>query len=165
MDKHIADSKARQQLTKQFEQHHIPPERIILREGAPFNEYLATYDDIDIVLDPFPRTGGTTTAEALWMGVPVITLAGDRYVERISASKLTAIGLEDLITGNQEDYIDKAISLTLDTARRMELRELLRGRMEQSPLCDSASLAQAIESTYLTMWDSHLSKSHFSEAE
>jgi protein O-GlcNAc transferase len=86
------------------------------------------------------------------MGVPVITLAGQRYVERISASKLTALGLQELIAGSRQEYLDKAVSLALDPAHRSELRAGLRNRMARSPLCDGPGLARAMESAYRTMW-------------
>ena len=133
--------------------------QLLLHKGAPVAEYLAMYSKVDIVLDPFPRTGGTTTAEALWMGVPVVTLAGQRYVERISACKLAAVGLNDLITYCREDYICKVVSLANDPARRAGLRTNLREIMTKSQLCNSDTLARAIETAYQSMWKQHLSKS------
>lgn len=156
MDMPLTESKTRQLVFQRFAHHDISPERLILQQGAPFTQYLTTYAEIDIVLDPFPRTGGTTTAEALWMGLPVITLAGQRYVERISASKLVAVGLEDLITYSRKEYLDKAASLAHDPPGRAELRATIRERMAQSPLCDGKGLAHAMESAYQTMWKQFL---------
>ena len=121
MAKALGESNIQSQLIEKFAKHGITQERLMLRKGVPYSEYYATYAEVDIVLDPFPRTGGTTTAQALWMGVPVVTLAGKRYVERISASKLTAVGLEDLITYSQEEYIEKALALARNSARRTRL--------------------------------------------
>jgi predicted O-linked N-acetylglucosamine transferase (SPINDLY family) len=159
MARTLGDPMNRSLLTEGFASHGIAPERLLLRKGAPYRQYYATYADVDIALDPFPRTGGTTTAEALWMGVPVVTLAGQRYVERISASKLTAVGLEDLIAGSREEYIEKAISLAHDPARRADLRRNLRERMAQSPLCDGEGLARAMEFAYTDMWNRYLAGS------
>ncbi len=159
MARALGDPTIRSLLIEKFASHDIPQERLLLRKAVPYSQYYATYAEVDIVLDPFPRTGGTTTAEALWMGVPVVTLAGQRYVERISASKLTAVGLKDLITKSGEEYIEKALSLAHDPVRRAELRANLRERMAQSPLCDGESLARAIESAYKCMWDRYLSES------
>ena len=159
MAKSLGDPKIRSLLLEKFASHGITQERLLLRKGAPYSQYYATYAEVDIVLDPFPRTGGTTTAEALWMGVPVVTLAGQRYVERISASKLTAVGLQDLIAHSPDEYIEKALSLASDPARRAELRKNARERMAQSPLCDAESLARAMESAYRSMWDRYLSES------
>lgn len=155
MNVSLASDKIQKQVTDRFADYQIPPERLLLRPNAPMNEYLSTYNEIDIVLDTFPRTGGTTTAEALWMGVPVVTLAGKRYAERISASKLTAVGLEQLIADNREDYVRIAVALARNSALRTELREQLRQQMAQSQLCDGESLAREIESAYRSMWEKH----------
>jgi predicted O-linked N-acetylglucosamine transferase (SPINDLY family) len=156
MARALRDPKIRALLEQKFASHGIPQERLLLRHGAPYDQYYATYAEVDIVLDPFPRTGGTTTAEALWMGVPVVTLAGQRYVERISASKLTALGLEDLIANSQEEYIETALSLANDQHRRTTLRANLRKRMAQSPLRDGGDLAREMESAYRSMWERFL---------
>ena len=158
MDKSLGDAKARQRLIEQFEQNDLHSDRLSINASLPYREYLAAYSQIDIVLDAFPRTGGTTTAEALWMGVPVVTLAGRGYVGRISASELVALGMEDLIAYSRENYIDKAISLARDPDRRVALRAKLRGKMAESPLCDGRGLAHAMENAYLDMWERFSSK-------
>ncbi len=112
---------------------------------------MADYGRVDIALDTFPRTGGVTTADALWMGVPVITLAGQRYIERQGASILKAIGLEELMALTLEDYLAKAVVLANDPARRIELHTSLRERMANSPLCDGRNLTQVLEDTYRKM--------------
>ena len=152
----LSELRTRQRLLKKFSHYGIPAERLILRGYVPHAEYMAAYSEVDIMLDTFPRTGGTTTAEALWMGVPVVTLAGQRYVERISASKLVAVGLEDLITYSREEYIDKAVALANDSARRIRLRHDLRERMRQSALCDAEGLALVVENAYQDMWERYL---------
>jgi len=88
-----------------FAAEGVAAERVEMRGATP--GYLAEYGEVDIALDPFPRTGGATTADALWMGVPVVTLAGERMIERQGASLLTAVGLEELIAADREDYIAK----------------------------------------------------------
>lgn len=152
MDRSMKAQMIRTLLLDRFAAHGITQERLLLRNGVPYAQYLATYAEVDVVLDPFPRTGGTTTAEALWMGVPVVTLAGQRYVERISTSKLTALGMQDLIAHSREEYVEKAVSLAKDADLRCALRAELRDRMAQSPLCDGPSLAHAMESAYRTIW-------------
>jgi len=158
MDKSLPGPKTRERLLGAFRQYGIPAGRLLVQKAAGFREYLGMYNKVDIVLDPFPRTGGTTTAEALWMGVPVVTLAGERYVERISASKLHAVGLGDLVCRTREDYIDRAIALADDPGRRAGLRSGLRDSMAGSPLCDAAGLASALESAYEEMWGRYLEK-------
>jgi len=156
MDKSLGDIRTRQRLVEQFAQNGVCIDQLSINSSLPYREYLATYSQIDIVLDSFPRTGGTTTAEALWMGVPVVTLAGWGYAGRISASKLTALGLEDLIAHSREEYIDKAASLASDPDRRVALRAKLREIMAESALCDGNGLARALEKAYLHM------RQHFS---
>lgn len=156
MARSLGDPKIQSMLVEKFARHGVTQERLLLRNSAPYSQYYATFAEVDIVLDPFPRTGGTTTAEALWMGVPVVTLAGERYVERISASKLTAVGLPDLIANSREEYLEKALSLARDPARRAELRANLRNRMAQSPLCDGDGLARAMEAAYQSVWERQL---------
>jgi predicted O-linked N-acetylglucosamine transferase (SPINDLY family) len=153
MDRPLCDPATRQFILDKFAHCEISSDRLLVKGGAPLQEYLATYAMVDVVLDPFPRTGGTTTAEALWMGVPVVTMAGQCYVERISASKLAAVGLEDLIAHNSNQYIDTALSLAHDPGRRLQLRTNLRTKMAGSPLCDGESLARAMESAYQWMWE------------
>lgn len=114
--------------------------------------HLALYDRIDIALDPFPYNGVTTTCEALWMGVPVVTLKGDRHAGRVGASLLTQIGLMDLIANSVEDYIEIAVTLAEDTGRLRDLRRSLRPRLAESPLCDRHAFARKIEVAYRAMW-------------
>jgi protein O-GlcNAc transferase len=151
MAKQLIEQRTRKALLQQFERRGIAGDRLLMREGAALRTYLAAYAEVDIVLDPFPRTGGTTTAESLWMGVPVVTLAGRCYAERISASKLMAVGLQDLISSTTQEYIATALSLAHDPGRRIDLRANLRERMLASALCDGNGLARSIESAYLSM--------------
>ncbi|HAN56139.1 MAG TPA: hypothetical protein DCQ77_08120, partial [Betaproteobacteria bacterium] len=159
MAKYLDDLQMRLLLIEKFASYGVKEDQLTFRESASYENYFATFAEVDIVLDSFPRTGGTTTAEALWMGVPVVTLAGQRYVERISASKLNAVGLQDMVAYSREEYIEKALSLAHDSGRRAELRGNLRERMAQSPLCDGVGLARAMESAYKAMWNRFLSKS------
>jgi len=155
--KQLADSAIQTMMKKRFAAQGIPPERLILLpHNVSYEEHLATYGKIDIVLDAVPRTGGTMTAEALWMGVPVITLAGERFIERLSASMLEAIGVPQLIAYDQADYIEKAAALARNHSQRQQLRATLRQRMAQSPLCDGPSLARTLEKAYRDMWHRYL---------
>ncbi len=146
-----------------FEKQGISEKQLRMHSTLSHKEWLANYAQVDIILDPFPRTGTTTTAEALWMGVPVLTLAGSRYVSRASATVLNAVGLDELITDSRESYIDKAVSLARDPEHRAKLRASQREMMVQSPLRDGKSLAQAMESAYLAMWDEYHSRSTSNE--
>jgi predicted O-linked N-acetylglucosamine transferase (SPINDLY family) len=158
--KYLDDPKTSDLLIARFMRHDVNPSQILLQSTSDPDEWLATYARVDIVLDPFPRTGCTTTAEALWMGLPVITLAGGRYVERASAMVLTAVGLPDLVTSSQEEYVNKALSLAFDQQRREELRADLRELMSQSPLCDGKGLARAMEAAFQNMWEKSMVATH-----
>jgi len=136
-----------------FSENGIASERVIISPRVMSREeHLSLYNRIDVGLDPFPYNGTTTTFEALWMGVPVITLCGNRHVARVGASILTRLGLTDLIAENENDYISKAVRLAGNKHQLMELRGSLRGRIQQSPLCDAEGFARAVESAYRKMW-------------
>ncbi|TND01766.1 MAG: hypothetical protein FD120_2530 [Gammaproteobacteria bacterium] len=113
---------------------------------------------MDIALDPFPRTGGVTTADALWMGVPVITLAGQRFIERHSASLLFAVDHGDWVAGSIGEYKEKVLTLAGDPARRRQLRATQREWMAASPLLDAEDLASQIEATFRQWWKKYLGK-------
>ncbi len=110
--------------------------------------------NIDIALDPIGGMGGgTTTCDALWMGAPVVTLAGNSMKERMTASMLDAIGRPEWIAATEAEYIDKAVTLARDVEMRRQLRSSLRERMRKSPLCDAAGLARSLEYAYEAMYD------------
>jgi predicted O-linked N-acetylglucosamine transferase (SPINDLY family) len=123
----------------------VDAERIELRGASAHLDMLREYGDLDVALDPFPFSGALTTCEALWMGVPVVTLAGQRPVSRQSLSILRAIGLEDCCADTPDRYLDIAASLAVDQGRLRHLRHGLRARIKASPLRDGVSLARALE--------------------
>ena len=116
------------------------------------NEHLNLYNRIDIALDPFPYNGTTTSCEALWMGVPIITLTGNYHCSRVGTSLLASAGLEFLIAGNRESYVDIATNLANDSSKLSELRKELRATVSHSPICDAAGLTREIEDCYRKMW-------------
>jgi predicted O-linked N-acetylglucosamine transferase (SPINDLY family) len=131
----------------------VPPERVELRAWrATQREHLESYHDIDVALDPFPYNGTATTCEALWMGVPVATLAGSRHVSRVGASLLSSIGLSEWVAADISAYVGIASAAARDPDRVAALRVSLRRRMANSPLCDAAGHARQVESAYRTMW-------------
>ena len=115
-------------------------------------EHLALYGRVDIGLDPLTYNGTTTTCEALWMGVPSVTLRGDRHVSRVGASIMTMVGLDELIAATPDDYVATAKNLAHDLDRLAELRAGMRVRLRASPLCDAPRFAGAMEAAYRDIW-------------
>ncbi len=153
----LQDTAIRRRLLARFEAAGLPASRLELHTFTPaYRDHLDLYNRVDILLDTIPRTGGSTTADALWMGVPVITLAGHLFVQRLSATMLHALNLEELIATTPEEYIEKAVALAQDQRRLYRLKAGLRQRMKDSPLCDGQGLARAMEAAYHNMWQRHL---------
>lgn len=152
--KTLSDSAIRHYYKMLFSIYDIPARQIEFRGQSPLFMMRDEYNDIDIALDPFPYTGGLTSCEALWMGVPVITLAGDRPVSRQTKGLLRIIGLVELSTDTLEKYIQTAVNLANNTEKLSVLRQGLRQRMEQSPLCDGVAFTRTLEETYQTIWQS-----------
>ena len=143
----------RQQALASLEKAGISPERVELTgHVSVLAEHLATYGRVDIALDTYPYHGTTTTCEALWMGVPVITLAGRTHVNRVGVSLLTNAGLPELIADTAEQYVEIAAKLAADIPRLTELRANLRERMASSPLMDAPRFARNVEEAYRQMW-------------
>jgi tetratricopeptide (TPR) repeat protein len=140
---------------EQFARHSIGADRLVLEGPAEHFEFLGRYRDIDVALDTFPYNGGTTTMEALWQGVPVLSFAGDRWAARISASLLREAGLADFVAPNLEGFIEQAIALArdLDTPLRLDtLRHGMRARLGAASVCDIARFATNMEEIYLQAW-------------
>ena len=114
--------------------------------------YLELVASADIALDAAPFTGHTSTCDALWMGVPVVTLAGDAYWKRMSASVLTHMKLEELIAESPEQYVERAASLASDPLRLATLRHALRPRMQASSITDARRFTADLEAAYGQMW-------------
>lgn len=124
----------------------------LLPPRLPWAEHMADYAGIDIALDTYPYHGTTTTCEALWMGVPVVTLAGPVHVSRVGVSLLSAVGLPDLIAHREADYHRIAEDLATNPTGLTELRSALRSRMAGSPLCDATAFCRDLEQAYRTAW-------------
>ncbi len=136
-----------------FASRGVDPERVqLIARTATREEFLEVFQKIDIALDPFPYNGGTTTCEALWMGIPVLTLPGSLIVSRIGLSILSSVGLPELAADSEEDFVRLAANLAGDLARLAELRATLRERLKASPFMDGARFAMGVEQGYRKMW-------------
>jgi len=155
--KELADSGNRQRILDVMSVHGIAPDRIELQDGrttTDWNAHMSYYDRLDIALDPVGGlAGGTTTCDALWMGVPVITREGDRMASRMTATMLNAIGHPEWMARNDDEYIGKVVALARDTEQRRTLRPGQRNRMASSLLCDASNLAVSLENSYMEMFE------------
>jgi predicted O-linked N-acetylglucosamine transferase (SPINDLY family) len=131
----------------------IPEDRLSLRPFVPVEQAAASYHGIDIALDPFPFCGGMTSLDALWMGVPVVTLPRVMIASRQTASMLANLDLAELVASDEAQYVDIAIGLARDSVRLAALRSGLRERFQRSPLTDYAGFTRDLERTYRMMWD------------
>ena len=147
----LASAANRRHLLGRFAEHGIASDRITLEGPSEHFEFLKGYDRIDLALDTFPYNGGTTTTEAIWQGVPVLTFWGDRWVSRTSASILHAGGLGDFVRPDVAGYIEYASELanSASTPRRLlELRRGMRSRLLNSPACDARTFTREMEGLY-----------------
>ncbi len=143
---------ARDSLLERFAAHGVGAERLVPEGASPRDAFLADYNRIDIALDPFPFSGGATTAEALWMGVPVVTMKNDRWAGRVSETLLAAAGQNQWVAGDAGAYRDLALELAGAGPRPAETRTRLRQQVEASALCDGAGFTRSLEAAYRDMW-------------
>jgi len=139
-------------LEQAFAGHGVGAERLELAGRLPFQQFLAAHQRVDVALDPFPFNGTTTTCQTLWMGVPLITLAGRSHVARVGVSMLSNLGLERLIARDEREYVSLAVALAQDDEELATLRAGLRARMLASPNTDGARLTRFLEAAYAKMW-------------
>lgn len=152
----FGDPQTRDRYGALFADGGIAPSRVQLVGHIPdLNQHLAYYSHIDIALDSFPYNGTTTTCEALWMGVPVITLAGQTPAGRVGLSLLTTVGQPELIAATPEMYVELARRLASDLPQLAQRRRTLREQVAASPLCDAIAQTQLIEDQYQRFWRRH----------
>ena len=132
----------------------LRPDQLVCVHSAPPRQFLAYHYEVDLILDPFPYNGAVTTADALWMGVPVLTLAGDSYVSRQGVAVLSQLGLQEWIAGSAAEYVQKAVAATVDPTPLATLNRELRVRLERSPLMDHDRFAREFESRMREVWRS-----------
>jgi protein O-GlcNAc transferase len=140
----FGDAPTTARFVRAFQHHGIDSSRVETRGSSPHRAFLAGYNEIDIVLDPFPYSGGLTTCEALWMGVPTVTLPGEIFASRHSTSHLSNAGFPDWVARDIEDYIDLAVRRARDVSGLAAMRETTRDRVRRSPLCDGPRFGRAL---------------------
>lgn len=139
-------------IAQQFARHGVDPARVEVQGRVSVSAYLALHNRVDIGLDTFPYTGGTTTCHALWMGVPVVTLSGRTVVSRGGASVLNVVGLSELVATSEEEYVEIAARLAHDLGHLERMRRELRERVAASPLADPRRFTADLETAYRAMW-------------
>jgi predicted O-linked N-acetylglucosamine transferase (SPINDLY family) len=150
--KQLGEDSVRQSIIKRFAAHGVGADRLMM-EGADTREkYLATYNMVDIALDPFPYTGGTTSVEALWMGVPVLTLEGERFLSRQGVGLMMNAELPEWIASNPDDYVARAVSHAANLQALAALRKGLRQQVLASPIFDASRFAGHFENALRGMW-------------
>jgi predicted O-linked N-acetylglucosamine transferase (SPINDLY family) len=154
----LGDLQAAERVAWQFGLEGIGAAQLELRGEASHPDLLAAYGEVDLALDPFPYSGGLTTCEALWMGVPVLTLPDERFAGRHSLSHLTTVGLTGWIAADPADYVAKALAFAGDLPALAVLRAGLRETVAASPLTDGPRFARNFEALLLTCWNSEISR-------
>jgi predicted O-linked N-acetylglucosamine transferase (SPINDLY family) len=153
----LTDTTVRDRVSAALQALGIGAERVELLGHTPTRqEHLALYAGVDIALDTFPYNGTTTTCEALWMGVPVLSLAGKHHAGRVGAALLNAAGLADWLADTPESFVAIAQTMAADVTGLARLRGSLRGQLADSPLCDAADFVRRLEEAMLKVWAKRL---------
>jgi len=157
--KQLGDPAVQDLVAKRFAQVGISRDRLVFEGHSDRLAYLRAYERVDIVLDTFPFTGATTTMEALWMGVPVLSLAGERMVARQGKALLINADLPDWVADSPQEYLEKGMRHCSDLGSLERLRGGLRERLRSSPLMDSTAFARDLETLLLRLWEEHVQAS------
>jgi predicted O-linked N-acetylglucosamine transferase (SPINDLY family) len=147
----FGDPLVRERIAKMFRECGIESERYEMLPGG--KDFVAAYNDVDIALDTFPYNGTTTTCESLWMGVPVVTIRGDRFVARVGASLLTHTGLGNFVAESPEQYIALAVSLANSTVPLANLRRNLRTHLSTTPVYNAQLFTESLEKAYMQAFE------------
>lgn len=154
--KELGYGPAAQALLQKFEAQGIDPQRITLEGPSERQAYFSVYQRIDFLLDPFPFPGGTTTAEALWMGVPVLSLAGNTFLARQGAGLLHNVGLPDWVASDEDDYLHKAVAKAGDLPALANTRLHMRERLAHTPVYNAQQFAADLHTSLRGMWQAHV---------
>jgi protein O-GlcNAc transferase len=153
--KSFRDDSVADELKQRMNLRGVDSDRLMLLGSVQRDAYFEAHHEVDLILDTFPFNGGTTTCEALWMGVPTLTLAGNTLIARQGASLLTAAGLADWVAESKSEYVNKALSFCADLTSLTKLRSGLRAQVLASPLFDGQRFAGNMENLLWEMWREH----------
>jgi predicted O-linked N-acetylglucosamine transferase (SPINDLY family) len=142
-------------LRQEAEKHGINPSRLVFAKGMPLAEHLARHRLADVFLDAFPCNAHTTASDALWAGLPVLTLMGNSFASRVAASLLNAIGLPELITTSPQAYEDLAIELASNPEKLLNLKQKLASNRLTTPLFDTPQFTKDLEQAYVRMYEQY----------
>ena len=154
----LSDPYVKEKIINNFKKNNINSNSLILEESSPRNELLATYNKVDIALDPFPYSGGTTSFEATWMSTPVLTKKGNTFVSRTTGSINHNCGMSDWIANDENEYVKKAIKFSTNLEQLSEIKKSLRQTALESPLFNSSLFAKQLNSALWKMWNNFISK-------
>ena len=150
---YVDNEVAKSNLKREISSRKVDSSRLFFAERLPFSDYLSRYRIVDLFLDTYPYNAGTTASDALWMGLPVLTLSGNSFPSRMAGSLLKAINLPELITFNQSEYESKAIELASNSKKINSIKKNLANNIHSTPLFDSVSFTKNLESIYTKMFE------------
>ena len=150
---YVDNEVAKSNLKREISTRKVDSSRLFFAERLPFSDYLSRYRIVDLFLDTYPYNAGTTASDALWMGLPVLTLSGNSFPSRMAGSLLRAINLPELITFNQSQYESKAIELATNSKKIKSIKKKLANNIHSTPLFDSVSFTKNLESIYTKMFE------------
>ena len=148
----LASQHTQDVVKKRFAEFGVLAGRLDFRRSTGIQPYLKLLTESDMTLDPFPFNGGTTTCHSLWMGAPVVTLAGDRHASRMGLCMMTAIGLPEFVAHTPDEYVQIAVRFANDLPKLREIRAGMRERLKASPLLDAPTYTRNLETAYRTAW-------------
>ena len=148
----VEEKEAEKHLISRFEASGIDPQRLVFHPRVSFEEYLKLHNQVDLLLDSIPYTGGTTTNHGLWMGVPTLTLAGSTLPGRQGAALMNHVGLPEFVAGSEDDFVSKAVAWSRNVPELTMIRAGMRVRINNSELRTPAKVTQGVESAFREMW-------------
>jgi predicted O-linked N-acetylglucosamine transferase (SPINDLY family) len=151
----VNDAATEARIADMFDRAEVSANRLVLLPKMTLADYLATHHQIDLALDTYPYGGGTTTSHSLWMGVPVVTLAGATSASRQGAAMLAGVGLEEFVTTSEDEYVSRTAQLAQDLPGLSSVRQGLRLRLESVPATDAVGLTRSLEQAYATIWQKY----------